>query len=151
MTIIAVDRDAGTMCADTRVTEGAFVAWASRKIITLPDGSLAGAAGDAQACLALLKWLEAGGDAEDFPDDADARVLVLRPNRAVEIYDSGPLPEEIAGRHAAIGTGATPCLAALMAGASLTQAIQITCALVTDCGGEITTLHLQSRNTKGKA
>lgn len=134
MTVIAY-RD-GVMAADSAVCHQGFNMsyGTSDKLIGI-NGWIAGAAGKLADCQQFFRWLRGSKIA---PDWNQFQGMVLRPDGRLFEFDASPSPIIINYAHgAAIGSGANTAIAAMMAGASAAEAVQITCDLDHECGGPI--------------
>lgn len=124
MTTVAA-RD-GVMAADSQST-GDYICRV-RKILRLPDGTLAAGAGTSAAVYAAIQWV-IGGRQGDAPDIEGSCVLFLRPNGSLWLAD-GRWPEfPLADKHIAIGSGGMAAQAAMLMGASAIEAVRIACHL----------------------
>lgn len=119
--------DGRTLAADRRVTGGSAIA-AVTKLRAYPDGRVAGVAGCIVRGRLFLDWLgdPQRAEAPDWQDHVDEHVIALEifPNGAIRRHGRhGWHP--IAGRLAAIGSGAGFALGAMAAGKSAAGAIRI--------------------------
>lgn len=118
MTTIAV-KD-GVMAGDTQIT-GDYAMHAP-KIFRLPDGGVAGGAGDWSRAYAGIKWLVDGEKGEP-PNITDADILILRPDgslwKANEEFPAYPLADKVA----AIGCGSLAAMTAMRGGSSAVDAV----------------------------
>lgn len=147
MTIIACHRD-GIMMGDTLIVDDdnrLKVAYA-QKIWVAPDGSLVGAAGSSDACWLFLNWALTGKKGwppnSAWEKDKGMEGLILTRELDILWYGGCQVPECISAPYQAIGYGASMFRAAMMAGASMSRAIQIATELSGVCGGDITELHI---------
>ena len=136
MTVIATDGK--SMAGDSYTTAHAQLLRTARKVHRLKDGRIAGACGTTTDCLALIRWLNDGGDKPSLGDDVVA--LILNPDGSVDWMDCKF--EMVKGNMVpyAIGSGGDLALGAMLAGKSPKEAAKIACSRQLDCGGEITVL-----------
>lgn len=118
MTTVAV-KD-GVMAADTQITSDYAIH--APKLFRLPDGGVAGGAGDWSRAYAGIKWLMEG-ERGDPPNLSDADILILRPDgsiwKANEEFPAYPLLDKVA----AIGCGSLAAMVAMRGGASAVEAV----------------------------
>lgn len=142
MTIIAVDRSAGIMLADTLISKdgGAYLGYAV-KIFRGADGCIGGAAGGCGSAGSFNEWLIKGRKGKPNPEwfkgDDGCEGLILTPKKEILWY-MGHVPERVVTNTHAIGFGASYFTAAMMGGADIRRAVNIACLLNGACGGEIT-------------
>lgn len=134
MTIIAV-RD-GVMAVDSRVSNNGLVIGQSQKWRAVPEerggGFIAAAGTCGEASKALDEFMDSGAA---MPTDVTA--VHLRADGTVWTSESGPWYTYTAEFYAE-GFAPSQARAAMMAGASAKEAVQIVCKLFpVSCGGEI--------------
>lgn len=146
MTVIIASSKLGIMVADSLLVDmvSKCIMESVRKIIKAPCGTLIGAAGDWGASLAIQRWAMAGFDKP--PPAAVFRrvqVVILRPDRTIQVYDDHCYPYEVVGETVVVGTGAVAALAVLSIGGSPLDAVRAACNICTTCGGEPYMLRLE--------
>lgn len=107
----------------------------AEKVRRLADGRVVGTAGDVAFGLAIVEWLEAGGEPPKLDDGGN--VLVLTPAGEIFLLDKycKPVPVEAP---AAIGSGMDLAIGAMEAGATPVQAVEIASRRDPGTGGSIT-------------
>jgi hypothetical protein len=126
MTTIAVDTD-GTVAADTQLTGGNYVLRV-QKVVRLPDGGVAAAAGLWTACYVGLKWL-ADGAAGEPPDIDGAQIVVVKPDRSIWLAENTFPAYPILDRALALGCGQDLARQALADGMNAIEAVAKACEL----------------------
>ncbi len=121
MTTVAWDGE--TMAADSAVHDGETIVHRMKKIQRMPNGALAGFAGDVEQAMALLEWLR-GGQRGTKPKSKDVSVLYVTPQRRVYHYDGGRKAHPIAEPFFSIGTGADVAFGAMFAGSNAKTAVR---------------------------
>jgi len=113
----------GVMAADGRLSSDDSQTTVV-KLIRLPDGGVAGAAGMWAAARRALTWL-ANGEQGDPPSIGDeTQVLIMRPDGSLWLAEAGFPAYPLEAREAAIGSGSQGALVALLMGASALEAVQ---------------------------
>lgn len=111
----------GVMAADTQITSDYAIH--APKIFRLPDGGVAGGAGDWSRAYAGIKWLMEG-EKGDPPNLGDADILIARADgtlwKANEEFPAYPLLDKMA----AIGCGALAAIVAMRGGSTAVEAVQ---------------------------
>lgn len=146
MTCVATD--GRLLAADSRSTrDGLIISDQTRKLWRGPDGAAWGFAGDGGAIALARDWVGKGEKPDLIPAlrGQDFCGLCLRPDGKLYLIDGLFSPIEI-GPPAAIGTGETAALAAMICGASPKRAVQIAAMLRTDVGGPIRTMKPKGGN-----
>jgi ATP-dependent protease HslVU (ClpYQ) peptidase subunit len=134
MTTIATDGK--TMAGDGQAqTDMTIVDSNRRKVFRLTNGSLVGCAGNSVDAISFRRWLDDDGNKPHIKEEFAA--LVLNKNGDVEYYDRLLVPLELS-LPTAIGSGADFALAAMDAGASPAQAVEIAARRDPYTGGTIT-------------
>lgn len=138
MSVIAWDGK--TLAADRRASLGTLIR-TTRKIFMRQYG-LVGYAGDADQGEEMLRWLEAGAVAADFPPsqrDRDnwAGVLVINPDRQILKYERTPYPLTFHDGFFAIGSGRDFALAAMHLGKTAREAVEVACHFDSGCGNGV--------------
>jgi hypothetical protein len=147
MTVIVWDGH--TLAADKRMSDNGYPA-TTTKIFRAPNGALLGGSGDSDAVSALRRWYCDGADRTEYPNNRDGdtccgRLLVITPEGKVTMYLRGPDPLLIEDRMYAMGSGGDFALAAMHLGHDARHAVEVACALDTDCGNGIDTLTLEKQ------
>jgi UDP-N-acetylmuramyl tripeptide synthase len=120
MTTITVDAAAGVMCSDSHWTDGREKG-PMRKVWRV-NGALVGFAGNLDSIAATKAYIQAGCHGKP-PAAADAVALVLDGGK-VRVWTRADGFTPVPGRYA-IGSGGAAARAALVAGASASQALAI--------------------------
>lgn len=136
MTTIATDGK--SMAGDGLTTSREIVVGSStRKVRRLPNGGLAGGAGECDEIRAMIEWIGAGRQGKP-PGFKSTRVLVLNTDGTVDLFDSPTgIPVRIEAP-AAIGSGGEIALGAMDAGKSAAEALGIAAKRDPSTGGSIT-------------
>ena len=139
MTVIACDGK--TMAADSLMTMGSDIAAVSCKKLYRVGDSVVGFAGAIGIAHAVLEWLSivylTQDDPGEYPDkNGEALILIMHPNGQVNIMDSAG-HEFPAGKPAAIGTGGTVAMTAMLCGKSVKEAVKMATKYDAFCGGKI--------------
>ena len=143
MTVIAFD--GRSVAADRRLNCGTMTGQVC-KVFQTPHGILAGAGSLAQI-REMLAWLNDGAELDAFPDsqrnnpDCPTLMQVL-PAGQLLIYEDTPYPYQVDSPFWAIGSGAPYAMAAMHLGKSAREAVEVACALDSNCGNGIDELVL---------
>lgn len=124
------------MAADSLATDDACGLYV-RKIVRLPDGDVAGGAGDLNEVTQALSWL-AGGSKGDPPAISGSSILFTEAGR-LHLASTGWPGIALKG-HAAIGSGAQGALVAMRLGKSAAEAVAAVAGVDQNTGGEIDVL-----------
>lgn len=135
MTTIAATRKA--LAGDCMVSvESKSIWYPARKIRKLKDGSIVGACGDGGDCTRLMDWAENNFSEKKKPKfqtvagmEDEAILLLLNKEGIHMMATSDPYPELIAKDFYAIGSGGKAAHAALYAGKTLAEAMEIAHAI----------------------
>ena len=143
MTTIAWD--GATLAADRRISSGTVV-YSSTKIRRTADGRLIGATGDTGVCMAMLDWLEQGGERPVCQDSE-------RWASAIEILPDGHCwmlnrdsRWRVEDAFAAIGSGRDYAMAVMALGHGAERAIDIAARFDPGTGNGSDALHLAAAN-----
>jgi ATP-dependent protease HslVU (ClpYQ) peptidase subunit len=133
--------DALGMAADGRVTTGSemIVCNSAEKLIRLRDGAILGFAGRAKDAATFAAWLTDGGD---IPKLDEFTALVLRTDGEARIFDDTTQWDRC-DLPAAIGSGAKYAIAAMTAGATAEEAVEIACDFDPFSGGAVARMELE--------
>ena len=145
MTVVAF-KD-GVMAADTQETWGNSRARVS-KLVRLPDGGVAGGAGDGPACQAALNWLASGGSLDGYsdrplPDIAGAEVLIAKGDGTLWLLYSRFPGYQLLDESIAIGCGCEAARMAMSYGASAIEACQRVARQDVFCGDPVQSMEVQ--------
>jgi hypothetical protein len=145
MTVIAF-KD-GVMAADTQETWGNSRARVS-KLVRLPDGGVAGAAGEGAASQAALNWLESGGSLDGqsdrpLPDISGAEVLIAKGDGSLWLLYSRFPGYPLLDKSIAIGCGADAARMAMEYGATAVEACQRVAKYDVFCGDPVQSMEVQ--------
>jgi hypothetical protein len=143
MTIIAYRR--GVLASDGMTTRGDVIDQTdAKKVIKLPDGSIAGAAGNWAEICRWFDWLQAGNKvgAPDTPKLTDGSVVVIVApggKKATVVEDVGHYVTEYATQDwfNAWGSGKEAALGAMHHGATAAQAVLAAMKVYTNIGGDL--------------
>lgn len=134
--------DGKTMAADKRgVIAGAH--YAVTKLVRLGDSKIAGISGHLGHGLAVCAWLSGDRDAAKYPpamEGNESYVLLAHRGGLLERFERGPHPIVVADRYHVLGGARDFALAALHLGCDARRAVEVTCALSSECGNGIDTL-----------
>ena len=144
MTTVAF-RD-GLLAADSYATDSSSTVQVV-KCARLPNGDVAGAAGDLFKVAQALAWLVSGSN-DDPPDITDAEVLFTE-GGVLYLADGGWPGVRVKG-HAAIGSGAQGALVAMRLGHSAEEAVRAVIGVDPKTGGEIDVLPVEPPKPKAK-
>lgn len=117
----------GVVAVDTQLS-GSNYTVRTAKLIRLPDGGVAVAAGLFRAGYAGLKWL-AEGERGDPPDIEDASIAIVRPDGSIWLADGGWPAFPLMERTYALGCGADLARMAMAQGRSPVEAVADACEL----------------------
>lgn len=147
MTVVAY-RD-GVLVADGRTTSKSMIEEENvKKIWRLKDGSLIGASGDTVQCEAFRAYLVLAAKKKEkkLPPLRLKSVEGLLVSPEGDLWWFGGIGWlKLKLPYYAIGSGYVVALAAMDAGATAREAVNIACKRVTSCGGRITELHLKGK------
>lgn len=141
MTVIAWDGK--TLAADRAATNCGFKNTVC-KVHRVPDGIVA-FSGDGDAAMTLLEWFKAGrinGYPAAQTGDVRASAFFVGNDGRLLVYDKGAHPTPYLQPFAAMGSGRDYALAAMHLGRDAKAAVEVACALDSDCGNGIDTLTL---------
>lgn len=107
---------------------------------------LAGGAGNGGLVEQMFRWFESGGNEENFPKnqfdpDNFATMIVIRPDRQIQVYGCSPFPIVIEDTFWAIGCGDQYAMAAMECGASAIRAVEVATKFDCNCGNGMDVLH----------
>ena len=146
MTVIAADLE--MMAADRRQV-GDVIATVD-KILLTPRGTVVGAAGDWDACLAFLDWAGRGfpAQARPTPSDADFDALELA-HDGLWLWTKGLLRYRLGNtQFFAIGSGAQGAMVAMYQSASPDVAVQVVSLFDESCGNGVQAIALPNPKRK---
>lgn len=155
MTTIAIDLDQRTIAADSQDTDEGGQKYNCQKLYEINDHIIA-TAGGSYAGLLFVSWFKQWEDEPDYEDrgevpdlvnldlEEDFECLVVRPNGTCYTVNRlfVPYEQDAFNRQLAIGSGGKAARAAMMAGATPTEAVQIAKKIDTYTGGDVVTLTL---------
>ena len=146
MTVVAF-KD-GVMAADTQETWGNSRARVC-KLVRLPDGGVAGGAGDGPACQAALNWLASDGPLDGLsdrtlPDINGAEVLIAKADGTLWLLYQRFPGYQILEDCIAIGCGSDAARMAMTYGASAVEACQRVAKQDLFCGDPIQSMAVES-------
>jgi hypothetical protein len=132
----------GVLVADGRSCAGEWMLPnRPRKIVRLPDGTLATGSGEAVRIEAFMRWSRAmvfGLKSDSAPDMGDdARGILILPDGKVRVFEGNGWYDEDAAPFYAWGRGMPVALGALYMGATAEQAVEVACRVDPSSGGEI--------------
>jgi len=142
MTVVAWDGK--TLAADKRVSYGTAHR-NTTKIMRIGD-TLAGIAGHAIYCMAVVNWLNEGGDPKNFPllpEAAEDMVSVLVITEEGLILEYGHLPTPLIydnHKFFSIGCGAPYAMSAMHFGRTAKEAVEFASQMDIGCGNGVDTL-----------
>lgn len=145
----------GVLAFDSRVTAGNLVEGSIQKGRQTKNMIMAGA-GSVEDLVAVMDWLETGGDEATKKNfgiagrDVDVDVLCVDKKGKVTFYGHKLYPIEITSLFYVLGSGKELALGALEMGASAKEAVQIAAKYDTNSGGSVRTLHLDKISPKTK-
>ena len=136
MTTIATDGK--SMAGDGQVTNGSLIdSYSFRKVFRLADGRIVGCAGDVWATMAIVGWLEKGGEFPKIECDGFEALVIDGTGLAICYNNLGQsAPQSLP---AVIGSGSKLALGAMLSGANPTDAVDIACGRDCYSGGQIIT------------
>lgn len=137
MTCIAADARAGIMVSDSRCTGGSTW-YPITKIFRVRD-EIVGMAGDIKTCHKWLKWYQGARKAPVGKLADEFVALILKDGELFEACSNGLELRIERGFHA-VGSGGHAAVGAMLAGASIEDAVAIACKVDTGCGGDLQTL-----------
>lgn len=135
MTTIAWDGE--RLAADRQLTWGSLRREVD-KISRFGD-RLIGAAGRLDLCEAMKRWYIDGADPEKFPKLQEtagnwAELLVIQPDRSINVYQRTPYPWSLPPQQVAIGSGRDYAMAAMHCGKTALQAVMVAAHFDPDTG-----------------
>jgi hypothetical protein len=145
MTVIAWDGK--TLAADRRSVVNGTIR-GTTKISRHPERlELIAITGSLSDGLEVRNWYLSGAAPEGFPAtcrqaDNFSRLIVIRED-GVFCYEGGPIPIKFDDQRVAFGSGADFAMAAMYLGRNAGEAVQVACALSSECGNGIDTLEFQ--------
>lgn len=137
----------GTLAADTAYSNGWVVDGRAPKIVTLPDGRLAGACGEASFMGCWLRWCQGGcvGDQPKPGTEKDGQggdtALIVELDGSLTVYE-GNGSFNYRPEYVAYGSGRGVALGAMWMGASAEEAIKAAILHDTHTRGSVTVLAL---------
>lgn len=146
MTVIAY-KD-GIMAADTQVTVGTQ-RYRVQKLVRLPCGGVAGAAGDSAAGQAALTWFKDGGslggptEKDALPDVDGATVLIAKADGTRWILVDRFPAWEVLDPEVAIGCGSDGARERMVSGASAVEACEAMCLRDAYCSSPIQSMAVE--------
>lgn len=126
----------GVLAADSLATDDACGLHV-RKIVRLPDGDMAGGAGDLTEVVQALSWLAGGSDGD--PPAIPGSSIIFTEAGVPHLATSGWPGIALKG-YAAIGSGAQGAMVAMRLGKSAQEAVEAVAGIDHCTGGEIDTL-----------
>lgn len=144
MTTIAY-RD-GVIAADSLISMGDVRAGSVVKIVRVPGGGLAGAAGELGGMYRFLEWAHYGGE-ETTADFAGCEIdgFLVRPDGTLLVTDSLGGVSPIKAPFHAVGSGRELALGAMAAGADAVEAVKIAVRFDTRSGGPVKKIALRTQ------
>ena len=136
----------GFLVADSYASDDSCVIQVT-KCAHLPNGDVAGGAGDLGKVALALAWLRDGGEG-DPPDIEES--LILFTDKGVPYLASGKWPGVPVKGYAAIGSGAQGALTAMKLGFSAEAAVQAVSGVDPCTGGEIDVLEVKPPKPRGR-
>lgn len=134
----------GVLAGDTMESfDRTIMPYAVRKVFRLPDGTLLGATGTAEACEVVRRALAKGSPLPKL-EDVEA-VRVFKANH-IEVFE-GHLWRRVHAPFYALGSGCDVALAAMYAGATAREAVAIAVKMDTATGGRVQTVALRRKRT----
>ena len=148
MTTIAAKVSKGLieMASDSQLTGSHIAQHTYRKVFEC-NGALIGISGGAAACADFVEWYSKGAKRKKFPEscqdeDSGCWALVAR-KTGCAIYECSPVPVST-GKIAATGSGGDFAIAAMLAGADVSEAVKIAAKLDPFTGGRVTAKRLET-------
>lgn len=145
MTVIAWDGK--TLAADRRSVSSGTIRTVTKisRHPSLPE--LLAISGSLVDGLEVKNWYVSGASPDSFPatcrqTDNFARLIVISAD-GVRCYEGAPIPIKFDDQRVAFGSGCDFAMAAMYMGRDAKQAVEVTCALSSECGDGIDTLELQ--------
>ena len=135
--------DGKEIAADKQTTYGDVKSYTARKKIRKVGGVLYGIGGHLSITPLLWEWIEAGCTASEIPCEEGHEWEILRVSkRGVSTLTSDYWRWLASPRVAGIGTGGSYAEAAMLAGASVKEAVRIASKIDLYSGGGVVTLSL---------
>lgn len=148
MTVIAWDGK--TLAADKAASN---CGWKNTvtKIYSVPGG-MVGFSGDSDAAHDLLEWFRAGRVAANYPkcqsSDSRASAVFISETGQLMVYDKSANPNLYEQPFYALGSGRDYALATMYLGFDARRAVEVACAMDSDCGNGIDTLTLEATDAQ---
>lgn len=146
MTVIAF-KD-GVMAADSQATYGNSRLRVN-KLVRLPDGGVAGQAGEASSGQAAMSWLAMGGSIDGtegkafLPDISGAEVLIAKADGTLWLLTDRFPAFQIMDKTVAIGCGGDAARVALELGLSAVDAVLRVAKIDVYCGDPVQSMEVQ--------
>lgn len=141
---VAAAKD-GMVAADGRLTPSGETV---TKVVRMPDGGVAAAAGLWSAAYAALSWLADGGSLDGRgdrmpPDVEDCVVLIARPDGSHWLLEGRFPAYPLLDREASIGCGREGARALMAAGYSAVEAVAMVANLDPACGAPLQMMRVE--------
>lgn len=139
MTVIAWDGH--TLAADSQLNYGT-TRLKCDKLFALPDGGVAGLAGNAAKCSRLLRYMRGDGPAPKRLIGVHA--IRVNPDGTADLFAESAEPERITSRAIAIGCGGDFALGCMASGKTSAEAVALAIEHDSQCGPPVVTLRPRS-------
>lgn len=134
----------GILAADGKATRGDLVLTLShRKLFRLKDGSIAAVTGVPGEAAPWLAWSRAGGAGVPPPMGGDGRIVHLRNDGTLRVYEGGGWEDEDPKLAHSWGSGWQIAATAMACGKSAREAVEIATRMDVWSGGKITAMQLR--------
>lgn len=142
MSVIAWD---GNCLAADRMASVGNLKRATTKIFKV-NGCLIGATGDSSFGNQMIEWFRNGEIVADFPTsqrDKDdwSGLLVIRPDKTIQVFERTPYPVKYDEKIIAAGSGRDYAMAAMYLGKSAVEAVDVASLFDNCCGLGVTDLY----------
>lgn len=166
MTVICYSRKSGTIASDSRMTAVGDT-FTVGKIFGMPDGSVVAYAGDCALGDELVAWVAEGmpplpgvkpskaaakrkADEEEEDDDASngdrADAILIKPDGSTYLLlMPGMRKYQVYDDYLTVGSGGMVAKGALMAGATMVQAVSYACQVDPHCAMPAVTYHVKTK------
>lgn len=139
--------DGKTLAADSQATVGAIRARVV-KIVRSPDGFLAAGAGELNSITPWLRWVSAGLNPDEQPDELHSKshVIIIDPKGKAFTFEGSPTRLPLLNKFWALGSGMELALGAMAMGADARTAVKVAAKFDVYTGGRIVVLTPRNRD-----
>lgn len=140
MTTIAASLKHQSMSADSRMIYD-DTTYSISKIKRLADGSLLGFSGSMALCMKMIAYIEGEAPEPEVGGEHEFDIVILRKDK-IELYPNQLKPVDLQDLFCGIGTGGKVALAAMRAGKTPKQAVELALTVDSNSYGPVHTERL---------